>query len=51
MFEYLMPSLMMRSYVGTLLHHSCLAAVDYQIAYGHQKNVPWGISESGYYAF
>ncbi|MDE3089674.1 MAG: cellobiose phosphorylase, partial [Chloroflexota bacterium] len=51
MFEYLMPALMMRSYEGTFLQHSCLAAVDVQIAYGNQKNVPWGISESGYYAF
>jgi cyclic beta-1,2-glucan synthetase len=51
MFEYLMPALMMRSYEGTFLHQSCLAAVDVQIAYGHEKNVPWGISESGYYAF
>ena len=51
MFEYLMPALMMRSYEGTLLQQSCLAAVDLQIAYGNQKNVPWGISESGYYAF
>jgi cyclic beta-1,2-glucan synthetase len=41
----------MRSYEGTLLHQSCLAAVDYQIAYGKQKRVPWGISESVYYAF
>ena len=51
MFEYLMPSLMMRSYEGTLLHHTCLAAVDHQIAFGNQKKMPWGISESGYYAF
>jgi len=51
MFEYLMPSLMMRSYQGTLLQQSCVAAVDAQIAYGNQKKVPWGISESGYYAF
>ena len=28
MFEYLMPALMMRNYEGTLLQHSCLAAVD-----------------------
>jgi len=51
MFEYLMPPLLMRSYEGTLLHQSVNAAADYQIAYGHSKNVPWGISESGYYAF
>lgn len=51
MFEYLMPTLMMRSYEGTFLQQSCLAAVDMQIAYGRKKQVPWGISESGYYAF
>jgi len=51
MFEYLMPALMMRSYEGTFLQRSCLAAVDVQIAYGNQKDMPWGISESGYYAF
>ena len=51
MFEYLMPDLFMRSYVGTLLHESAAAAVEVQIAYGRRKGVPWGISESGYYAF
>ncbi|MCJ7549926.1 MAG: hypothetical protein MUQ30_09625, partial [Anaerolineae bacterium] len=51
MFEYLMPALLMRNYKETLLWHSCLAAVDGQIDYGKQKRVPWGISESGYYAF
>jgi len=51
MFEYLMPALLMRNYQGTLLQRSCLAAVDGQIDYGKHKNVPWGISESGYYAF
>ncbi|MDD5541559.1 MAG: glucoamylase family protein [Acidobacteriia bacterium] len=51
MFEYLMPLLLVRSYEGTLLQHTCLAAVDRQIAYGRQKKVPWGISESGYFAF
>lgn len=51
MFEYLMPSLFMRSYAGTLLHESATAAVDIQIAHGHRRGLPWGISESGYYAF
>ena len=51
MFEYLMPTLFMRSYAGTLLHESAAAAVELQIAYGRRKGVPWGISESGYYAF
>ncbi len=51
MFEYLMPTLFMRSYAGTLLHESAAAAVDIQIAYGQRQGLPWGISESGYYAF
>ena len=51
MFEYLMPSLLMRSYDGTLLGQTCQAVIQCQIAYGHQKDVPWGISESGYYRF
>src|SRR5258708_857888 len=51
MFEYLMPTLLMESYEHTFLTQSCRAVVDYQIAYAHEKKVPWGISESGYYAF
>jgi cyclic beta-1,2-glucan synthetase len=51
MFEYLMPYLLMRDYAGTFLSHSDQAAVDYQIAYGQAQRVPWGMSESGYYAF
>jgi cyclic beta-1,2-glucan synthetase len=51
MFEYLMPSLLLRTYEGTLLEETCRAVVDHQIAYGRQKGVPWGISESGYYRF
>jgi cyclic beta-1,2-glucan synthetase len=51
MFEYLMPTLLIKSYDGTLLQHSCRAAVDHQIKYAEQKGVPWGISESGFYAF
>jgi cyclic beta-1,2-glucan synthetase len=48
MFEYLMPLLLMRSHEDTLLHQSCEAAVDRQMAYGRRQGVPWGISESGY---
>ena len=51
MFEYLMPTLFMDSYEQTFLTQSCRSAVDDQIAYGQSKNVPWGISESSYYAF
>ncbi|MBN1953851.1 MAG: cellobiose phosphorylase [Anaerolineae bacterium] len=51
MFEYLMPSLLMRSYEGTLIDQTCQAVIDQQIAYGRQKKVPWGVSESGYHRF
>jgi cellobiose phosphorylase len=51
MFEYLMPTLFMLSYPGTLLSESANVAVLHQIAYGKAKGVPWGISESGYYRF
>jgi cyclic beta-1,2-glucan synthetase len=50
-FEYLMPLLVMPDYPGTLLAQTCDAAVQSQINYGVEKNVPWGISESGYYMF
>jgi len=48
MFEYLMPLLVMPTYDGTLLDQTCKAAVARQIEYGHQRGVPWGVSESGY---
>jgi cellobiose phosphorylase len=50
MFEYLMPLLVMPTYENTLLDQTCKAAVERQIAYGNQRGVPWGISESGYNA-
>jgi cyclic beta-1,2-glucan synthetase len=42
MFEYLMPGLLVKSYPNTLLEQSCQAAVECQIAYGQEKNTPWG---------
>jgi cyclic beta-1,2-glucan synthetase len=39
MFEYLMPSLLVRSYEGTLLEQSCRAVVARQITYGRRKGV------------
>ena len=51
MFEYLMPSLLVRQYNETLLNQSIYGSIAHQIDYGQQKGVPWGISESGYYAF
>ncbi|MBK9372535.1 MAG: DUF3131 domain-containing protein [Holophagales bacterium] len=48
MFEYLMPLLLMRTYPGTLLDQTCQRAVLRQVAYGGERRVPWGISESAY---
>ncbi|MBV9889689.1 MAG: cyclic beta 1-2 glucan synthetase, partial [Rhizobacter sp.] len=50
MFEYLMPMLLMPSYPHTLLDQTCRGAVRRQIEYGEQRDVPWGVSESGYNA-
>jgi len=48
MFEYLMPLLVMPSWRGTLLDHTCRGIVRTQADYGRRRGVPWGISESGY---
>jgi cellobiose phosphorylase len=48
MFEFLMPLLVMPTYDNTLLDQTYRAVVRRQIAYGKQRGVPWGISESGY---
>jgi len=51
MFEYLMPTLFMRHYRDSLLDYACRGAVRRQIAYARRRGVPFGISESAYYAF
>jgi cyclic beta-1,2-glucan synthetase len=48
MFEYLMPLLVMPSYEKTLLDHTYRSVIERQIVYGRNRNIPWGISESGY---
>jgi len=48
MFEYLMPQLVMPTYDHTLLEQTARAVVARQIEYGHQRGLPWGISESCY---
>ncbi len=50
MFEYLMPLLFQRTHPGTLLDQSCRAAVECQIDYVRDLDVPWGISESAFRA-
>jgi cyclic beta-1,2-glucan synthetase len=48
MFEYLMPSLLLRLPFGSLLDRTCRAMVRRQIRYGLQRRVPWGVSESAF---
>jgi len=50
MFEYLMPALVMTSPAGSLLSQTYGLVVQRQIAYGAERHVPWGISESAYNA-
>ncbi len=48
MFEYLMPSLVMRAPAGSLLRQTNQLAVRRQIAFGRIRAIPWGASESAY---
>ncbi len=50
MFEYLMPCLVMTEPYHGLLRVSGLAAVKEQQAFGHAHQLPWGVSESAYFA-
>ena len=50
MFEYLMPSLVMRGPAGSLLEQTSRLIVWRQIDYGKTLGLPWGISESAYNA-
>ena len=50
MFEYLMPSLVMRAPIGSLLEQTNRLIVGRQKAYGRGLGVPWGVSESAYNA-
>ncbi len=50
MFEYLMPSLVMRAPGGSLLEQTNRLIVQRQIGYGAELRVPWGVSESAYNA-
>jgi cyclic beta-1,2-glucan synthetase len=50
MFEYLMPSLVMRAPAGSLLERTSRLVVRRQQSYGAELGVPWGVSESAYNA-
>ncbi len=51
MFEYLMPSLIMRTYRNTIWDSTYRGVVLKQRSYAEKYQIPFGISESGYYAF
>ena len=48
MFEYLMPSLVIRAPAGSLIEQTTRLIVQSQIDYGATLGVPWGVSESAY---
>lgn len=48
MFEYLMPPLIMKNYTNTLLDETYSFVIKSQIQYGNKRDVPWGVSESGF---
>ena len=48
MFEYLMPSLVMRAPTGSLLYLTNRLVVRRQIEFGRTRGIPWGASESAY---
>lgn len=50
MFEFMMPLLLMKNYPGTLLDETYHSVVEIQRLYCAEKGIPWGISESGYFA-
>src|SRR3546814_10738439 len=50
MFEYLMPSLVMRAPAGSLLEQSSRLVVERQRSYARSLGIPWGISESAFNA-
>lgn len=50
MFEYLMPPLVMREPLGSLLDQTNRLVVRQQIKYAHERALPWGISEAAFNA-
>src|SRR5579864_8944 len=46
MFEYLMPSIFMKTFAPSLLGEALNGVVQVQQAFAQEQNVPWGISES-----
>lgn len=51
MFEYFMPNLLLPSEEGSMMYESLAFCIYAQKRRGAKAGVPWGISESGFYAF
>ncbi|MFZ7134368.1 MAG: GH36-type glycosyl hydrolase domain-containing protein [Eubacteriales bacterium] len=51
MFEYFMPFLLMKNYNHSLMYETYFTTIKGQMQYSRKRGTPWGISESGYYAF
>ena len=51
MFEYFMPLIILRAFDHTLMSETYQSALALQVAYTEPRMIPWGVSESGYYAF
>lgn len=51
MFEYFMPLLFMKNYANTFLAETADSVIYAQRQYAGKHKLPWGVSESGYYAF
>jgi cyclic beta-1,2-glucan synthetase len=51
MFEYLMPNLLMPDFPNSLIYESLCFCVHMQRRRTAGRNIPWGVSESGFYAF
>jgi hypothetical protein len=51
LFEYLMPTLFLPDYPGTLLDETYQRVIACHVRYGASHGIPWGNGEAGYYAF
>jgi cyclic beta-1,2-glucan synthetase len=51
LFEYLLPGVLVRNFPGTLLYQTAYHAIASHILFGHQRGIPWGVSESCCFQF
>ena len=48
-FEYLMPTINIKKYPGSILDESCKFMIESQKEYTKKLGIPWGISEAAFY--